>query len=29
MTTTLTNDQITAGAAVLCDHGQPSAQVKP
>ena len=23
MTTTLTNDQITAGAAVLCDHGQP------
>ena len=23
MTTALTNDQITAGAAVLCDHGQP------
>ena len=23
MNTTLTNDQITAGAAVLCDHGQP------
>ena len=23
MTTNLTNDQITAGAAVLCDHGQP------
>jgi len=23
MTTTLTNDQITAGAAVLCDHGKP------